>query len=93
VSGNARFHLGDTGQCSIPAQLQLRRHQTNGGIGRVVSPEGAIGGVAHRFQVSDQGVADLVAARRLLRIGLDCCGNGAWLNNFQDRRLNGIVHP
>jgi len=28
-----------------------------------------------------------------LRIGLDRCGNGAWFNNFQDRRFNGIVHP
>src|ERR1700758_2701000 len=55
--------------------------------------EGAIGGIAHCFQVSDQGIADLVATRRFLRIGLDRCGNGAWFNNFQDRRFNGIVHP
>src|SRR6202030_4202635 len=60
---------------------------------RVVLSEGAIGGIAHCFQVSDQGVADLVATRRFLRIGLDRCGNGAWFNNFQDRRFNGIVHP
>jgi hypothetical protein len=93
VSGNARLHLADTCQCPVPAQLQLCRHQTIGGIGRVVLPDGAIGGVAYRFQVPDQGVADLVATRRFLRVGLDCCGNGAWLNNFQDRRFNGIVHP
>src|SRR4029077_16942885 len=37
--------------------------------------------------------ADLVATRRFLRIGLDRCSNGAWLNNFQDRRFYGIVHP
>src|SRR3954454_11505451 len=54
---------------------------------------GAIGGVADRFQVPKQGLADLVATRRLLSIGLDCCGNSARLNNFQDRRFNGIVHP
>jgi hypothetical protein len=56
-------------------------------------PEGAIGGVAHRFQVTDQGIADLVATHRFLRIGRDGCGNGTWLNNFQDSCFNGIVHP
>jgi hypothetical protein len=89
VSGNARLHLADACQCPVPAQFQLCRHQTIGGIGRVVLSEGAIGGIAHCFQVSDQGVADLVATRRFLRIGLDRCGNGAWFNNFQDRRFNG----
>ena len=93
MSGNARFDLADARQCPVPAQLQLRRHQTVGGIGRVVLPEGAIGGVAYRFQVADQGVAHLVATRRFLRISFDGRGDGAWLNNFQDRRFNGIVHP
>jgi hypothetical protein len=41
------------------------------------------GGVAHRFQVPKQGLADLVATRRLLSIGLNCCGNSVRLNNFR----------
>jgi hypothetical protein len=87
------FDLADTFQCPVPAQLQLRRHQRIGGVGRVVLPEGAIGGVAHRFHVADQSVADLIATRRFPRISLDRCGDGTWLDNFQDRRFNGIVRP
>jgi hypothetical protein len=79
MSGNARFNLADACQCPVPAQLELRRHQTIGGVGRVALPEGAIGGVAHRFQVSDQSVADLVATRRFPRISLDRCGDGTEL--------------
>ena len=93
MSGDARFNLADACQCPVPAQLQLGRHQTTGGVGRVVLPEGAIGGVAHRFQVPHQSVADLVATRRFPRISLDRCGDSTWLNNFQDRRFDGIVHP
>src|SRR5215471_13590826 len=60
---------------------------------RRLAGSGAVGGIAHRFQVPKQGLADLVATRRLLSIGLDRCGNSARLNNFQDCRFNGIVHP
>ena len=44
MSGNARLHLADACQCPVPSQFQLCRHQTIGGIGRVVLSEGAIGG-------------------------------------------------
>jgi hypothetical protein len=83
VSGNTRFHLGDTGQCSIPAQPQLRRHQTIGGMDRVILPERAIGGVACRSRFRIKTLRTLSRRCRLLRIGLDRCGNSAWLNVFR----------
>ena len=44
----------------VPARLQFARDQPIGWIGSIVLPEGAVGGVARRFEVAAEGLARLI---------------------------------
>ena len=52
----------------VPARLQFARDEPVGWIGSIVLPEGAVGGVARRFEVAAEGLAHLIDARLKKRI-------------------------
>ena len=51
------FDFGDTGQCLIPARFELAGDQSVGGVGGVILPEGAVGGIARRFEIAAKSLA------------------------------------
>jgi hypothetical protein len=67
--GDARLAGGHADQGAVPARLELAGDKAVLGIGRVILPEGAIGRVARRLEVADQGLARFVALRGRLRLG------------------------
>jgi hypothetical protein len=76
----------------VPARLQFARDQPVGWIGRIVLPEGAIGGVARRFEIAAEGLAHLIPP--LARLLLGSCGGGdrAGTDHSQQRILDGVVN-
>src|SRR5215469_12533806 len=68
------------------------------GRNRRQSGKGPISRAERRVATSSNLAAPDPRSRRAKHAGndestSDGCSNGAWLNNFQDRCFNGIVHP
>src|SRR6266498_5763334 len=76
----------------VPARLQFARDQPIGWIGSIVLPEGAVGGVARRFEVAAEGLPHLIPP--LARLLLGGCGGGdrAGTDHSQQRILDGVVN-
>jgi hypothetical protein len=76
----------------VPARLQFARDQPIGWIGSIVLPEGAVGGVARRFEVAAEGFAHLIPS--LVRLLLGGCGGGdsAGTDHSQQRTFDGVVN-
>src|SRR5512145_2374524 len=76
----------------VPARLQFARDQPIGWIGSIVLPEGAVCGVARRFEVAAEGLAHLIPP--LARLLLGSCGGGdrAGTDHSQQRILDGVVN-
>ena len=60
MSGYLALHLGHARERPVPARFKLARHQSVGGIGGVILPEGAVGGIARRFEIATEGLAHLI---------------------------------
>src|SRR6516165_9932956 len=76
----------------IPARLQFARNQSVGWIGRIVLPEGAIGGIARRLEIVAEGLAHLIPP--LARLLLGSCGgcDRAGTDHSQQRILDGVIN-
>ena len=90
-----RFDLaldfGDAGQRSVPARLELARDQPVGGIGGVILSEGAIDGVACRFEIAAESLAHLILSRGSLLGRGHRRGNGAGSDDTEERLFDRIV--
>lgn len=60
MSSDPRLHLGHLFEGAVPAQFQLRGHQTILRIAGVVLAKSPIRGKARGFEVARQSIADLV---------------------------------
>ena len=60
MSGDLAFDLGHMRERLVPAHFEFAGHQPVGGIGGVILPEGAVGGIARRFEIATKGLADLI---------------------------------
>lgn len=85
------FDIGDADKGLIPARLEFAGDQSIGGVGGVILPEGAVGGVARRFEIAAKSVAHLVPTLCSLLGGSDRRGNGAGTNNVKKCFLDCIV--
>jgi hypothetical protein len=76
----------------VPARLQFASDQPVGWIGGIVLSEGTVGGVARRFEVAAEGLADLIPPLAGLLLG--GCGGGdrAGTDHSQQRILDGVVN-
>src|SRR5580658_10385191 len=76
----------------VPARLQFACDQPVGWIGSIILPEGAVGGVARRFEVTAEGIAHMIEP--LGRLLLGGCGGGdrAGTDHSQQRILDGVVN-
>jgi len=86
------FDFGDAGKRLIPACLEFAGDQPVGRISGVILPEGAVGGVAGRFEVTVESLARLVAPQGRL-LGRrhrrdDCAGSDDAEQRFLDRIID-----
>ena len=80
------------GEGTVPARLQLAGDKAVLRIGRIVPPEGAIGGIAGRLEVANHSLACGVTLRAGLRLRSSRGFNGGRLHYAQQRGLDDIVY-
>jgi len=78
VLDDALLDLRDPRQRAVPACFQLASDEAILGIGGVILPERAIGGIARRLEVACQGLSRLVAPGGGLRLGRLRGLQGSW---------------
>src|SRR5262249_21127978 len=87
------FDLRHAGERLVPSRLQFASHQSVGRVGSVVLPEGAIGCVARRFEITPERLTHLVPLLPRLLLGSNGRRNSARANDSAKRTLNGVIHP
>src|SRR6516162_8534655 len=93
VSGNLGFDLRHAGERRVPSRLQFASHQSVGRVGSVVLPEGPIGCIARRFEITPERLTHLVPLLPRLLLGNNRCRNSARANDGEKGTLNGVIHP
>ena len=83
--GDSRLVGGHPGEGAVPACLQFAGDKAVLRIGRIVLPEGAIGGIAGRLEVANHGLACVVTLRAGLRLRSSRGFNGGRLHSAQQR--------
>src|SRR5262245_421338 len=87
------FDLRHAGECLIPSRLQFASHQSVGRVGSVVLPEGPIGSIVRRFEITPERLTHLVPSLARLLLGSNGRRNGARTNDREKGTLNGVIHP
>src|SRR5262249_14278562 len=54
MGGNLGFDLRHAGERLVPSRLQFPGHQSVGWVGSIVLPEGPIGCIARRFEITPE---------------------------------------
>ena len=87
VSGNLGFDLRHAGERRVPSRLQFASHQSVGRVGSVVLPEGPIGCIARRFEITPERLTHLVPLLPRLLLGSNGCRNSARANDCEKGTL------
>jgi hypothetical protein len=90
MGGDLALDLRDMGKRPVPAGFQLACNEPVRGIGGVILPEGAVGGVACRFEITQERVADLVTPFTGMCGGGCRCGHGSGTDHAESA-ADGIV--
>jgi hypothetical protein len=85
MGGDLAFDLCRPRERLVPARLQFASDQPIGRVGGVVSPEGAIGGIARRFEIALECFAHLVPSLVGLFLGGHRRRNGAGTDHGEKR--------
>lgn len=88
---NPAFDFGDAGKRLVPASLEFAGDQAVGWIGGVILPEGAVGGVAGRFEITVESLTRLVAAQCRLLCRSHRRGDCAGPDDTEQRILDRII--
>ena len=92
MRGDLALDFGDASERLIPARLQFAGDQPVGRVGGVILPEGAISGIARRFEIAAKSLAHLIPS--LAAACLGCShgrGDGAGADNGEERFLDGVI--
>src|SRR5215510_9513790 len=93
MGGNLGFDLRLAGERLVPSRLQFASHQSVCRVGSVVLPEGAIGCIARRFEITPERLTHLVPLLPRLLLGSNGRRNSARANDSEKGTLNGVIHP
>jgi len=75
----------------VPARFKLARHQPVRGVSGIVLPEGPVGGIARRFEVTTESIAHLIPPFPGFLGGSDCSGDSARTDDAKQCFLDCIV--
>src|SRR5580700_9165858 len=89
--GDSRLVGGHPGEGAVPARLQFAGDKAVLRIGRIVLPEGAIGGIAGRLEVANHSLTCVVMLRAGLRLRSARGFHGCRLHYAHQRGLDDIV--
>ena len=92
VRRDLRLDFGKARERLVPACFEFSRHQPVGGIGGVILAERPICRISRRFEIAQQGVADLVAHARDFGFGGGRGGDRGGLHHARQGFLNGGVN-
>src|SRR5215510_15033423 len=93
MGGNLGFGLRHASERLVPSRLQFASHQSVCRVGSVVLPEGAIGCIARRFEITPERLTHLVPLLPRLLLGSNGRRNSARANDSEKGTLNGVIHP
>ena len=93
MGGDLAFDLCHACERLVPARLQFAGHQPVGRVGSVVLSEGAIGGIARRFEIALECFAHLIPPLVGFFLGGNGRRNGAGADYGEKRFLNGVIDP
>src|SRR5262249_33484712 len=91
MGGNLGFDLRHAGERRVPSRLQFAGHQSVSRIGSVVLPEGPIGCIARRLEITPERLTHLVPLLPRLLLGSNGCRNSARANDREKGTLNGVI--
>ena len=80
MGGDLGFDLRP-GERRVPSRLQFAGHQSVGRVGSVVLPEGPIGCIARRFEITPERLTHLVPSLARLLLGSNGGRNSARTND------------
>src|SRR6266700_3851763 len=60
MCGDLALDFGDADQRLVPARLELAGNESVGGISSVILPEGTVGGIARRFEITAESISHLI---------------------------------
>ena len=83
MRGDHRLELANAQERPVPARLKFRRHEAVQRIGRIILPEGALGGVTCRFEIARHRLASLIAAVGGSHFGVDRRRDSARLDRLE----------
>src|SRR5262249_56141633 len=93
MGGDLGFDLRHAGKRLVPSRLQFAGHQSVGRVGSVVLPEGPIGCIARRFEITPERLTHLVPSLARLLLGSNGRRNSAKANDRDKAPLTPLIHP
>src|SRR5271166_621119 len=93
IGGDLAFNLCHPHECLVPAHFQFAGHQPIGRVGGVVLSEGAIGGIARRFEITLECFAHLITSLAGFFLSSNGRRGGASADHCKKRLINGIIDP
>src|ERR1700675_4813271 len=62
MCGDLALDFGDVDQRLVPARLKLAGNEPVGRISSVILPEGTVGGIARRFEITAESISHLISS-------------------------------
>src|SRR5882757_402704 len=91
MCGDLALDFGDADQRLVPARLELAGNESVDGISSVILPEGTVGGIARRFEITAESLSHLIPSLTGLfgrsHRSVDCNGS----DNTENCRFNRVV--
>jgi hypothetical protein len=93
MSRNLALDLCHMRERLVPTRFQLVRNKSVDRVDCVILPEGTIGGIARRLQITVEGIAHLIPPLARLPLRSSRGRDGAGADDGQQCVLNGVVDP
>src|SRR5712691_5104281 len=84
MCGDLAIDFGDADQRLVPARLEFAGNESVGGISSVILPEGTVGGIARRFEITAESISHLIPSLT----GLFCRSHRSCVCNDTDNTEN-----
>jgi len=91
MCGDLALDFGDADQRLVPARLELAGNESVDGISSVILPEGTVGGIARRFEITAESLSHLIPSLTGLFGRSHRSGDSTGSDNTENCRFNRVV--